>query len=162
MAQIASKITPFLWYADKAEEAARFYVSVFPNSSIDSCTAMNAESPSGPPGSVEVVEFTLDGLRFVAMKAGPMDNFNHPISFVVGCKDQAEVDHYWDKLGQGGSYEQCGWLKDKYGLAWQITPTILTEMQKDKDRARAKRVTEAMLKMKKLDIATLKRAYDGN
>ncbi len=157
-----NKITPFLWYAEKAEEAARFYVSLFPNSHIDSCSVMNADSPSGPAGSVEVVEFTIGGQPMTAMKAGPMDPFNHSISFVVGCEDQAEVDKYWDALGKDGVYEQCGWLRDKYGLCWQIVPKVLAEMMKDKDRARAGRVTQAMLKMKKLDIAGLNRAYDGN
>jgi len=156
-----SKITPFLWYSDKAEEAAKFYVSLFPNSRIDSVTAMPADSPSGPAGSVTVVEFTLAGQPFMAMAAGPLDEFNHSISLYVNCEDQAEIDRYWDALGKGGSYEPCGWLKDRYGVSWQIVPRVLMKMHKDKDRARASRATEAMLKMQKLDIAALERAYGG-
>ena len=155
------KITPFLWFADKAEEAAKFYVSLFPNSRIDSVTAMPANSPSGPPGSVTVVEFTLDGQQFAAMSAGPLDPFNHAISLFVSCENQAEIDKYWDALGKGGSYEPCGWLKDRYGVSWQIVPRVLMKMHKDKDRERAKRVMETMLKMHKLDIAALERAYGG-
>ena len=161
MAQIASKIVPFLWYSTQAEEAARFYASIFPDSRVDSVVTMNADSPSGPPGSVKVVEFTLFGQAFTAMSAGPLDPFNHAISFVVSCDDQAEVDKYWDGLLQGGAPEQCGWLRDRYGLCWQIVPKAMTEMMKDKDPARARRVSEAMMKMIKLDIATLKKAYDG-
>lgn len=158
---MAQRIVNCLWYADKAEEAARFYVSVFPNSRIDSVNVMPADTPSGPEGAVVVVEFTLDGQRFLAMKAGPLDPFNHAISQMIVCETQEEIDHYWEKLGAGGTYEQCGWLKDKYGVLWQVTPRVLMEMEKDKDRARARRVVEAMLKMKKLDIAALKKAYDA-
>jgi len=158
---MAQKIVNCLWYADKAEEAARFYVSVFPNSRIDSVTVMPADSPSGPEGSVEVVDFTLNGQQFMAMKAGPLDSFNHAISQMILCDTQEEVDHYWNKLGAGGSYEPCGWLKDKYGVSWQVTPRVLLEMEKDKDKAKARRVVEAMLKMKKIEIAALKQAYDG-
>jgi predicted 3-demethylubiquinone-9 3-methyltransferase (glyoxalase superfamily) len=158
---MTQRIVNCLWYADKAEEAARFYVSVFPDSRIDSVTIMPADTPSGPEGAVQVVEFTLDGQQFLAMKAGPLDSFNHSISQMVVCDTQAEIDHYWSKLGAGGSYEQCGWLKDKYGVSWQITPRVLLEMEKDKDKARARRVVEAMLKMQKLDIATLKAAYEA-
>ncbi len=160
MAQLA-KITPFLWYAKEAEEAARFYAGIFPNSRVDNVNTMNADSPSGPPGSVKVVEFTLCGQSFTAMSAGPLDPFNHAISFVVGCDDQAEVDKYWNALLEGGAPEQCGWLRDRYGLCWQIVPNAMTEMMKDKDPARARRVAEAMMKMVKLDIATLKNAYEG-
>jgi predicted 3-demethylubiquinone-9 3-methyltransferase (glyoxalase superfamily) len=154
-------IIPFLWYAKEAEAAAKFYTSIFPDSKIDSVTTMAGDSPSGPEGSVKVVEFTLGGNRFTAMSAGPMDEFNHSISFMVECKDQAEVDRYWDALGEGGSYEPCGWLRDRYGVSWQITPAALNEMSRSKDRDAARRVTEAMLKMKKLDLAALERAFRG-
>jgi len=161
MSKITSKIVPSLWFAEKADEAAAFYVSLFPDSRIDSVTGLPAESPSGPPGSVTVVEFTLAGQPFMAMSAGPLDPFNHAVSFMVSCEDQAEVDHFWNALSQGGSTEQCGWLKDRYGVSWQIVPTVLGKFMKDPDRARAKRVMEAMLKMVKLDIAGLQKAYQG-
>ena len=156
-----AKIVPHLWFADKAIEAANFYTTLFPDSSVEAVTGAPAESPSGPPGSVQIVEFTLAGQPFMAMNAGPMDPFNHAISFIVNCDDQAEVDRLWDALGKGGTIEQCGWLKDRYGVSWQIVPTVLGEMMKDKDRARAKRVMEAMLQMKKLDIAKLRQAQEG-
>ena len=156
-----SKIRPCLWYPEKAEEAARFYVSLLPDSRIDSVTTLPADSPSGPAGSVQVVEFTLRGQPFMAMNAGPLDPFNHAVSFAVNCDNQAEIDRLWDALSAGGSIEQCGWLKDRYGVSWQIVPTVLGEMMKDKDRTRARRVAEAMLKMVKLDIEGLKAAYDG-
>ncbi len=122
------KITPFLWYSKEAEEAAAFYASVFPDSRVNRVTALPSESPSGPPGSVKVVEFVLFGQPFIAMSAGPLDPFNHAVSFVVTCDDQAELDHYWNALLQGGSAEQCGWLRDRFGLSWQIVPTVLAEM----------------------------------
>jgi predicted 3-demethylubiquinone-9 3-methyltransferase (glyoxalase superfamily) len=156
-----SKITPCLWFADKAEEAARFYVSLIPDSRINSVTPLPADSPSGPAGSVQVIEFTLAGQSYIAMQAGPLDPFNHAISFMINCADQAEVDRLWDALAQGGSIEQCGWLKDRYGVSWQIVPAALGEMMKDKDRQKARRVAEAMMKMVKLDIAGLRKAYDG-
>jgi len=155
------KITPFLWYAKDAEEAAAFYTSIFPDSRVTRVTAMQSESPSGPPGSVKVVEFVLFGQPFVAMTAGPLDPFNHAVSFVVNCKDQAEVDRYWNALLQGGSAEACGWLKDRYGLSWQIVPTVLFEMMASPDRAKSKRASDAMMKMVKLDIAALQSAFDG-
>jgi predicted 3-demethylubiquinone-9 3-methyltransferase (glyoxalase superfamily) len=155
----SAKIVPHLWFPEKAAEAARFYASIFPNSRVDSVTPIPAETPSGPPGSVDVVEFTLAGQPFMAISAGPMDPFNHAISFVVHCADQAEIDRYWKALGDGGAYEECGWLRDRYGVSWQIVPTVLGEMMKDKDRSRAKRVVEAFLKMKKFDIAKLEAAY---
>ena len=155
------KITPFLWYAKDAEEAAAFYASIFPDSRVTRVTAMQSESPSGPPGSVKVVEFVLFGQTFVAMTAGPLDPFNHAVSFVVNCKDQAEVDRYWNALLQGGSAEACGWLKDRYGLSWQIVPTVLFEMMASPDRAKSKRASDAMMKMVKLDIAALQAAFDG-
>jgi predicted 3-demethylubiquinone-9 3-methyltransferase (glyoxalase superfamily) len=156
-----TKIFPFLWYAKEAEEAARFYTSIFPDSRIDSVTAMLSESPGGPSGSVKVVDFTLFGQRLQAMTAGPMDPFNHAISLVVLCDDQAELDRYWNALLKGGTAEACGWLKDRFGVSWQIVPAILDDMMKDPDKERSKRVTDAMLKMVKLDIAQLKAAYDG-
>lgn len=154
-------IAPHLWFTDKAEEAAHFYASIFPNSRVDRVTASPADTPSGPAGSVTMVDFTLNGQQFMAISAGPLDPFNHAVSFVVNCDTQEEVDRYWDALLDGGSAEQCGWLKDRYGLSWQIVPTILGEMIADSDRQKAKRVMEAMLKMVKLDIAGLKRAYEG-
>ena len=155
------KLIPSLWYAAEAEEAARFYCSLLPDSRIDSVVTMPAESPSGPPGSVVVVEFTLLGSPVMAMSAGPLDPFNHAVSFTVECDTQAEIDRLWDALGEGGSYEQCGWLKDRYGLSWQIVPRMLQEAMKDTDPVRGKRVAEAMLKMVKLDIAGLQAAWDG-
>ena len=156
-----AKLFPFLWYSKEAEDAARFYASIFPDSRVDSVTTMQSESPSGPPGSVKVVDFTLLGQRLQAMSAGPLDPFNHAISLVVSCDTQDEIDTYWNGLLQGGSGEQCGWLKDKDGVSWQIVPAILDEMMKDPDKARSKRATDAMLKMVKLDIAKLQAAYEG-
>ena len=155
------KITPFLWYATQAEEAAAFYVSVFPDSRITRVVALPSESPSGPPGSVKIVDFVLFGQPFVAMTAGPLDPFNHAVSFVVNCENQAEIDRYWKALLDGGSAEQCGWLKDRFGLSWQIVPTILSTMMADTDRVKAKRAADAMLKMVKIDIAALEAAYAG-
>jgi predicted 3-demethylubiquinone-9 3-methyltransferase (glyoxalase superfamily) len=156
------KITPFLWYAKEAEEAAKFYAAIFPNSRVVRVTAMPSESPSGPPGSVKVVEFELFGQSFTAMTAGQMDPFNHAISFVVNCEDQAEVDRYWNGLLEGGGKpEACGWLKDRYGISWQIVPTVMFKMMSDPDRTKAKRATDAMLKMVKFDIVTLTVAFEG-
>ena len=123
--------------------------------------AMPSESPSGPPGSVKIVEFVLFGQQFVAMSAGPLDPFNHAISFVVGCDDQAELDRYWDALLEGGQAEACGWLKDRYGVSWQIVPKVWDKMMADPDRAKVKRACDAMLKMVKFDIAKLQAAFDG-
>jgi len=162
MARARTRIFPFFWYAKEAEEAARFYTSIFPDSRVESVTAMQSESPSGPPGSVKVVSFTLFGQRFQAMSAGPHHEFNDAISLVVQCEDQAELDRYWDALLHGGGKPQaCGWLMDRFGLRWQIQPSILEEMMGDKDVARAKRVTDAMLQMVKLDVAALEKAYRG-
>jgi predicted 3-demethylubiquinone-9 3-methyltransferase (glyoxalase superfamily) len=155
------KITPFLWYSKEAEEAATFYSSIFPDSRVIRVTAMPSESPSGPPGSVKVVDFVLFGQAFAAMSAGPLDQFNHAISFVVNCESQAEIDRYWDALLEGGTAEACGWLKDRYGISWQIVPTVMFEMMADPDRAKAKRACDAMLTMIKFDIATLQAAYTG-
>ncbi len=162
MARIArQKIVPHLWFPEKAAEAARFYASIFPDSHVDLVTTVPADTPSGPAGTVEIVEFTLAGQPFKAIGAGPLDPFNHAISFFVNCDDQAEVDRLWDALSAGGSIEQCGWLRDRYGVSWQIVPAALGELMGGKDRARAGRVMEAMLKMRKLDVAALRRAYDG-
>jgi predicted 3-demethylubiquinone-9 3-methyltransferase (glyoxalase superfamily) len=156
-----AKIVPFLWYAKDAEDAARFYCSLIPNSRVIAVNALPAESPSGPAGSVKIVDFELGGQPFQAMTAGPLDPFNHAISFMIQCEDQAEIDRLWNGLQEGGGQpEPCGWLKDRYGVSWQIVPRMLEEMMRDKDQARAKRVTEAMLKMGKIDIAALKRAYE--
>jgi predicted 3-demethylubiquinone-9 3-methyltransferase (glyoxalase superfamily) len=134
---------------------------VFPNSKVDRVTTLPNESPSGPPGSVKIVEFTLFGQPFMAISAGPLDAFNHSISFIVNCDNQAELDRDWDALLEGGEAEQCGWLKDKYGLSWQIVPTVLGELMSDPDREKAARVGVAMLEMVKLDIKTLKAASDS-
>ncbi len=154
------KITPFLWFDTQAEEAAKFYASVFPNSRILK-TARYSEAGPGPKGSVMTVEFELGGQRMIALNGGPHFKFTEAISLVVDCKDQKEVDHYWNKLLQGGKESQCGWLKDRYGLSWQIVPTVLGELLSGPDAKKAKRVMEAMLKMKKIDIAALKAAAEA-
>ena len=151
------KITPFLWFDKEAAEAAKFYTSVFPNSKILSQSILK----NTPSGTVEIVSIELFGREFQLMSAGPFFKFNESISFVVPCETQEEIDYYWEKLSADPKAEQCGWLKDKYGLSWQIIPNILTEMQKDKDPKKVARVTEAFLKMKKFDIAALEKAYDG-
>jgi predicted 3-demethylubiquinone-9 3-methyltransferase (glyoxalase superfamily) len=161
MASSRTKIFPHLWYAKEAEQAAKFYASIFPDSSVDLITALQSESPSGPPGSVKVVDFTLLGQRFQAMSAGPHHEFNDAISMVVLCENQAELDRYWNALLEGGKPQACGWLIDKFGLRWQIVPAAFDEMMRDTDQARSKRVTDAMLKMVKLDIAALEKAYRG-
>jgi predicted 3-demethylubiquinone-9 3-methyltransferase (glyoxalase superfamily) len=156
------KITPHLWYSTQAEEAAAFYASIFPDSRVSRVTALPTDSPSGPAGSVKIVEFVLFGQEFMAISAGPLDPFNHAISFIVNCDDQAEIDRYWEALLEGGgSAEQCGWLKDRYGLSWQIAPTVLGKMMTDPDKSKAKRVADAMMKMVKFDIAGLQAAYSG-
>ena len=155
---IKQRITPFLWFDRQAEEAANFYVSIFPNSKIGSISRYG-EAGSGPKGSVMTVAFDLDGLSFTALNGGPMFKFTEAISLVVHCETQAEVDHYWDKLSAEGSEVQCGWLKDKYGLSWQIVPNALIELVQDKDPAKSQRVMAAMMQMKKIDIAGLKAAY---
>jgi predicted 3-demethylubiquinone-9 3-methyltransferase (glyoxalase superfamily) len=154
-----AKIYTHLWYAKDAEGAAKFYASVFPNSKVDRVTALLSESPSGPPGSVKIVDFTLFGQRFQAMTAGPHHDFNDAISIVVECDDQAELDRYWNALLEGGGKPTaCGWLIDRYGVRWQIVPAIMDELMRDKDPARSKKVSDAMLKMVKIDIATLEKA----
>ena len=160
--RVRSKIFPHLWYSTEAEEAARFHLSIVPNSRVDHVTLLQSESPSGPPGSVKVVDFILLGKRFMAISAGPHHEFNDAISLVVLCEDQAEIDHYWNALLEGGGKEQaCRWLIDRYGLRWQIVPAILDEMMRDTDPARSKRVTDALLKMVKIDISALQQAYNS-
>jgi predicted 3-demethylubiquinone-9 3-methyltransferase (glyoxalase superfamily) len=153
------KITPFLWFDRQAQEAANFYTSIFKNSKIGRISRYG-EAGSGPKGSVMTVEFELDGQKFIALNGGPHFKFTEAISFSVYCKTQDEVDDYWSKLSEGGEEGPCGWLKDKYGLSWQINPTILGEMLSDPDPEKSKRVMQAMLKMKKIDIEGLKKAYD--
>jgi len=155
------KITPFLWFSDNAEEAVRFYVSIFKNSKIGKIARYGeaGEKVAGrPAGSVMTVEFQLEGEDFVALNGGPMFKFTEAISFVVNCETQEEVDYYWRKLSTGGKEVQCGWLKDKFDLSWQIVPTILPELLSDKDAAKSQRVMQAMLEMVKLDIKKLKQA----
>lgn len=155
-----AKIFPFFWYAKDAEEAARVYTSIFPDSRVNGVTALQSESPSGPPGSVKVVDFTLFGQPFRAMSAGPHHDFNDAVSMVVLCDHQAELDRYWNALLEGGGKPQaCGWLMDRFGLRWQIIPAAFEEMMRDKDPVRSKRVTDAMMKMVKFDIAALEKAY---
>jgi predicted 3-demethylubiquinone-9 3-methyltransferase (glyoxalase superfamily) len=154
-----AKITPFLWFDHQAEEAAKFYTSIFENSRIGK-VARNTESAPGPTGGVLTVEFSLDGQEFTALNGGPVFSFSEAVSFVVHCETQKEVDYYWEKLLAGGTPSQCGWLKDKFGLSWQIVPDILPELLGDKDKRKAARVTAAMMKMVKLDIEGLKKAAE--
>jgi predicted 3-demethylubiquinone-9 3-methyltransferase (glyoxalase superfamily) len=154
------KITPFLWFDHNAEEAMKFYTSVFKNSKLGKATLYPEGSP-GPAGTVMVGTFQIEGQEFIALNGGPVFKFTEAISFVVNCETQEEVDHYWTKLTAGGGKEvECGWLKDKFGLSWQIVPTILAKLMADKDPEKGKRVMQAMLKMKKIDIEGLKRAYE--
>jgi predicted 3-demethylubiquinone-9 3-methyltransferase (glyoxalase superfamily) len=159
------KITPFLWFDDQAEEAANFYTSLFKNSKIDRIfryTEEAAEKTGRPVGSVLTIEFEIEGQKFVALNGGPLFKFNESISFVINCETQEEVDYFWGKLtADGGEESACGWLKDKFGLSWQITPTVLIDMLHDKDPEKAERVMKAMLKMQKIDIPKLKAAYGG-
>jgi predicted 3-demethylubiquinone-9 3-methyltransferase (glyoxalase superfamily) len=154
------KITPFLWFNDNAEEAMKFYVSVFKNSKIGRVARYGDAGP-GPKGTVMTASFQLEGQEFVALNGGPKFKFTEAISFVVNCKTQKEVDELWKKLSEGGEKGRCGWLKDKFGLSWQIVPTALGKMVSDADPARSQRVMKAMLQMDKLDIAGLKKAYEG-
>jgi predicted 3-demethylubiquinone-9 3-methyltransferase (glyoxalase superfamily) len=158
------RITPFLWFDHQAEEAVRFYVSIFKNSRIGSIARYDDEAAkvSGrPKGSVMTVAFELDGQEFTALNGGPLFKFTEAISFVVNCETQEEVDHFWTKLSAGGQEVQCGWLKDRFGVSWQVVPTALSEMLQDKDPEKSKRVMAAMLKMKKLSLEALKKAYEG-
>jgi predicted 3-demethylubiquinone-9 3-methyltransferase (glyoxalase superfamily) len=160
--QKLQKIVPFLWYATQAEEAAKFYATVFPDSRVDKVSALNAESPSGPAGAVKVVEFTLFGQQFRAMSAGPHDDFNDAISLMVECETQAELDRYWNAILEGGGKPTaCGWINDRFGVRWQITPAVLNEWLADKDPVRSRRVAEEMMRQTKFDIAKLQAAYDG-
>jgi len=155
------KISPFLWFDDQAEEAVNFYTSIFKNSKILNVTRYGEVGP-GPKDSIMTVAFQLEGQEFMALNGGPHFKFTEAISFVVKCKTQEEVDDLWENLSEGGGEKiQCGWLKDKYGVSWQIVPTILGEMISDPNRAKSQRVMEAMLKMKKIEIEGLKRAYAG-
>ncbi|HEX9769438.1 MAG TPA: VOC family protein [Kiloniellales bacterium] len=161
---VHQRITPCLWFDNEAEEAARFYVSVFRNARIARISRYGREGfevHGRPEGSVMVVEFEIEGQSFTALNGGPQFKFNEAISFQVPCETQKEIDHYWDKLSAGGEIRQCGWLKDKFGVAWQIFPAALPDMMSDPDTAKAGRAMNAMLGMKKLDLATLRAAYDG-
>jgi predicted 3-demethylubiquinone-9 3-methyltransferase (glyoxalase superfamily) len=159
---VAQKIVPHLWYVHEAEEAARFYATVFPDSRVDRVTTLPAESPSGPAGSVAIVEFTLCGQAFMSISAGPHDSFNDAVSFIVHCDSQAEIDRYWNALlNNGGTPQACGWIIDKYGLRWQIVPTALGAMLTHDDKAKAKRAADEMLRQVKFDLAKLAAAFDG-
>ena len=158
------KISLCLWFDSEGEEAARFYTSIFKNSKIGRVARYDEEAAKAagrPKGSVMTVEFELDGQRFMALNGGPLFKFTEAISLVVNCETQKEVDHFWEKLSAGGQEVQCGWLKDRFGVSWQIVPTILMDMLHDKDPERSRRVMAAMLKMKKIDIEPLKKAYEG-
>jgi predicted 3-demethylubiquinone-9 3-methyltransferase (glyoxalase superfamily) len=157
-----SKITPCLWYDGTAEEAARFYITLFPDSGIDRVVRSPADNPSMKEGGVLVVEFHLAGQPYVGLNGGPQFKFNESVSFMIECKDQAEVDRLWDTLtANGGQPSMCGWLKDRWGLSWQVIPKRMNELLRDPDPGRARRAMEAMLRMQKLDVATLERAADG-
>ncbi len=163
---IVQRIVPCLWFDDQAEEATRFYVSVFPDSRIGAVTRYGREGfevHGRPAGSVMTVTFHLDGQEFTALNGGPLFRFTEAVSFVVRCETQAEVDRYWEALREGGdeAAQQCGWLKDRFGLSWQIVPAGLLDMMAAADAARSQRVMRALLEMKKLDLAALRRAYDG-
>jgi len=159
---MTQKISPFLWFDKDAEEAANFYTSIFKRSRILGVTRYDeagSKASGMPKGSVMTVAFQLEGQNFTALNGGPVFKFSPAVSFVVTCKNQKEIDHFWNRLSKGGKESQCGWLEDKYGVTWQIVPSVLTKMLQDKDKEKVGRVTEAFLKMKKFDIATLKRAY---
>lgn len=158
------KITPFLWFDRQAEEAVKFYTSVFKKSKVGKVTRYGKEGyeiHKMPEGTIMTIEFEIEGQKFVALNGGPVFKFNEATSFVISCKNQEEVDYYWDRLTEGGDEkaQMCGWLKDKYGLSWQVTPTVLIEMLQDKDKQKSERVMRAMLQMKKLDIKALQEAH---
>ena len=158
------KITPFLWFNDNAEEAANFYASIFKDSKIGRIARYGeeaAEKTGRPNGSVMTIEFELEGQRFVGLNGGPMFKFTEAISFVVNCETQEEVDYFWEKLSGGGEKSRCGWLTDRFGLSWQVVPTVLIDMMHDKDPGKSQRVMEAVLQMDKIDISKLKRATEG-
>ena len=162
---IVQKITPFLWFDNQAEDAAKFYVSIFGNSALGTVNRYGKEGfevHGRPEGSAMTVSFSLEGQEFTALNGGPHFKFTEAISFVVKCETQSEVDHYWEKLGQGGDEraQRCGWLKDKYGVSWQIVPTALFELMGGTDATGSQRVMQAMLRMKKLDVAALRQAYE--
>lgn len=154
------RISPCLWFDHQAEEAVNFYLSIFKNAKIKSTTRFGEAGP-GPKGSVMVIAFELDGVELIALNGGPIFKFNEAVSLSISCQSQSEVDYYWNKLTAGGTESQCGWLKDKYGVSWQVVPLALTELMASSDAPRVKRMTEAMFKMKKLDIATLEKAFNG-
>jgi predicted 3-demethylubiquinone-9 3-methyltransferase (glyoxalase superfamily) len=158
MKEIKHKIVPHLWFDKEAKEAAQFYTSIFKDSQIKNTATLHGT----PSGTVDLVTFDLLGQEFMAISAGPLFKFNESVSFIVKCDTQEEIDYYWEKLTSGGGQEgMCGWLKDKYGLSWQIVPAIMDDMMQDKDAERLARVTQAFLKMKKFDIAALQRAHEG-
>lgn len=164
--KITQRITPCLWFDDQAEQAAAFYTSIFPNSGIVATSRYGEagrEIHGKPPGSVMTVAFELDGQTFTALNGGPQFKFNEAVSFQVNCDTQEEIDYYWEKLSAGGDEraQQCGWLKDRYGVSWQVVPTVLPQMTTDPDSRKSERAMQALLQMKKLDIAGLKRAYAG-
>ena len=156
----SQKITPFLWFDNNAEEAVNFYTSIFKNSKISTVTRYGDAGP-GPKGTVMTIAFELDGMKFAALNGGPVFKFTEAISFVVNCDTQQEVDEFWTRLTEGGQEVQCGWLKDKFGLSWQIVPTAMLTLLQDPDPEKSKRVMTAMFQMKKLDLAVLKKASDG-
>ena len=155
------RITPFLWFDNNAEEAMNFYVSIFKNSKVIRVTRYGEAGP-GPAGTVMTAEFELDGQQFVGLNGGPRFKFTEAVSFTVKCETQERVDYYWEKLSEGGEKSRCGWLKDQFGLWWQVEPTVLGELMADKDPEKAKRVMEAMLKMDKIEIEPLRRAHAGD
>ena len=158
------KVSPFLWFDKDAEEAAKLYTSIFKRSRILGVTRYDeagSKASGMPKGSVMTVAFQLEGQTFTALNGGPVFKFSPAVSFVVSCKNQKEIDHFWNRLSKGGKENQCGWLDDKFGVTWQIVPTVLTKMLQDEDKEKVGRVTEAFLKMKKFNIAALKRAYRG-
>ena len=155
----SQKITPFLWFDNNAEEAMKFYTSIFKNSKVGSVVRYGEAGP-GPKGTVMTGTFQLEGQEFIVLNGGPLFKFTEAISFVVDCQSQEEVDHFWDKLSEGGEKSRCGWLKDKFGLSWQIVPSILSQLLGDKDPEKAKRVMNAMMKMDKIVVKDLQNAYD--
>lgn len=157
-----ARVSQHLWFEKDMEAALRLYVSLIPGSSLDWLSGLPADTPSGPAGSVRLAGFTLGDQRYMAIEAGPLDPFNHSFSIMLECADQAEIDRLWAALSDGGSIEQCGWLRDRWGLCWQIVPKRLGELMSDPDPDRVKRVTEAMLRMTKFDIAGLEQAAAGN
>lgn len=160
MSTIKQTITPFIWFDTQAEAAANYYVETFKNSRIEK-VVRNPPGAPGPAGAVLTVVFELDGLNFVGLNGGPLDQINHRVSFVVNCETQAEVDHYWERLGKNGKYIQCGWLTDQFGVTWQIVPTVLPELLGGGDAKKAQRVMQAMMQMVKLDVAALQKAAEG-